>query len=58
MDMVVEGRLVLELKAVDKMLPVYDAQMLTYLKLSGLRQGLLINFNVPRLVDGLKSFVR
>jgi GxxExxY protein len=58
MDLVVEGRLVVELKTVDRMLPVHNAQMLTYLKLSGLRQGLLMNFNVPRLVDGIKSFVR
>lgn len=57
MDLVVAGRLVLELKTVDRMLPVHSAQMLTYLKLSGLRRGLLINFNVPRLVDGIKSFV-
>jgi GxxExxY protein len=58
LDLVVEGRLLLELKAVDRVLPVHSAQMLTYLKLSGLRQGLLFNFNVPRLVDGIKSFVR
>lgn len=58
MDLVVEGRLVVELKTVDRILPVHGAQVLTYMKLSGLRQGLLINFNVPRLVDGIKSFVR
>ena len=54
MDVVVEDRLALELKAVDKLLPVHEAQLLTYLKLSGLNTGLLMNFNVPVLMDGLK----
>ena len=54
MDIVVEDRLVLELKAVDKLLPIYEAQLLTYLRLSNLSTGLLINFNVPVLKDGLK----
>ena len=57
-DFVIENRLLVELKAIDRMLPVHQSQMLTYLKLSGLRQGLLVNFNVPKLVDGLKSFLR
>ena len=56
-DFVVGGELLVELKTVDHVLSVHRAQVLTYLKLSGLRQALLINFNVPRLVDGLKSFV-
>jgi GxxExxY protein len=56
-DFVVEGELVLELKAVERIIPVHQAQMLTYLKLMKLRQGFLINFNVPRLVDGVKSFL-
>jgi GxxExxY protein len=54
MDVVVENQLILELKAVDKTLPVHEAQLLTYLRLSGLNTGLLLNFNVPVLKDGLK----
>ena len=45
MDFVVEDRIVLEVKAVDKLIPIHEAQLLTYLKLSGLRVGLMINFN-------------
>ena len=52
-DLIVEERVVVELKSVDKLLPIHDAQLLTYLKLSGYRVGLLINFNVPLLVDGI-----
>jgi GxxExxY protein len=58
MDLVVAERLVLELKSVEKLLPVHEAQLLTYLKLSGIRTGLLINFNVPVLRDGLKRMVK
>ncbi|MDY0150148.1 MAG: GxxExxY protein [Kiritimatiellia bacterium] len=47
----------LELKAVDAILPVHQAQILTYMKLSGLRLGLLINFHHPRLIDGLQRFI-
>jgi GxxExxY protein len=54
LDLIVEKRLVVELKAVDSLLPVHEAQLLTYLKLSGLELGLLINFNVPILKKGLK----
>jgi GxxExxY protein len=54
MDIVVSSALVVEIKAVEKLVPVHDAQLLTYLKLSGLRTGLLINFNVPVLKDGIK----
>jgi len=56
-DLVVDGRLLLELKAVDGVLPIHHAQVLTYLKLLGLKQGLLVNFNEKRLVDGLKNFL-
>jgi GxxExxY protein len=45
------------LKSVDKLEPIHAAQMLTYLKLSGYRVGLLINFNVPVLREGLRRFV-
>ncbi|MBW4469091.1 MAG: GxxExxY protein [Stenomitos rutilans HA7619-LM2] len=54
LDVVVEDRLILELKAVEVLLPVHSAQLLTYLKLSCLTVGLLINFNVPVLKSGLK----
>ena len=54
MDVVVEGAVVLELKTVDTLLPIHSAQLLTYLKLSGKKVGLLINFNEPKLKDGLK----
>ncbi len=50
----VENMLVLELKAVDKLLPIHDAQLLTYLKLTGCKLGLILNFNVPILKDGIK----
>jgi len=54
MDMVVEDAIVLELKTVDELLPIHSAQLLTYLKLSGKRLGLLINFNEPVLKRGLR----
>jgi GxxExxY protein len=56
-DLVVEGRLVVELKAVERLLPVHEAQLLTYLKLGGFRTGLLLNFNAPVLKDGIKRMV-
>ncbi len=54
LDIVVENSLVLEIKAVEKMLPIHEAQLLTYLRLSGCRTGLVINFNVPVLKNGIK----
>lgn len=56
-DLVVEDKLIVELKAVETMLPVFNAQLLSYLKMSGLRLGLLINFNVPHLRDGIRRIV-
>jgi GxxExxY protein len=56
-DMLVEKRLVVELKAVEALLPIHTAQVLTYLKLTGCRLGLLINFNVPLIRDGIKRVV-
>jgi GxxExxY protein len=53
-DFVVSDRIVVELKAVDKLLPIHEAQLLTYLKLTGLHIGLLINFNVRLLKEGIK----
>jgi GxxExxY protein len=57
MDFVVEDRLVVELKAVDALIGVHDAQLLTYLKLSKIRTGLLLNFNEKLLKNGLKRMV-
>jgi GxxExxY protein len=57
LDLLVEGRLIVEIKAVERLLPVRTAQVLTYLTLTGARQALLINFNAVRLVNGLRSFL-
>ena len=57
LDVLVDDALILELKAVHKMDPVFKAQVLTYLKLTGLRLGLLVNFNVPLIRDGIKRIV-
>jgi len=56
-DILVENELILELKSVEEVKGIHEAQLLTYMKLAGIRQGFLINFNVEKLVDGLKSFV-
>lgn len=57
LDVVVEGLVILELKAVERIEPIHEAQLLTYLKLSDLRLGMLINFNVPILRNGIKRIV-
>ncbi|MCZ7646890.1 MAG: GxxExxY protein [Planctomycetota bacterium] len=57
MDFVVEKSVVLELKSVEEVSVIHEAQLLTYLRLSGLRVGLLINFNVGKLKDGLRRRV-
>jgi GxxExxY protein len=54
LDLLVGGEVIVELKTVDALLPVHTAQLLTYLKLTGLKRGLLINFKVQRLADGVK----
>lgn len=53
-DLIVENKVLVELKSIDQLLPVHTAQVLTYLKLSNFRTGLLINFNVPLLKSGIK----
>jgi GxxExxY protein len=58
LDVLVAGELILELKSVEKMIPLFDAQVLTYLKLTQKRLGLLINFNVPKIKDGIKRIIR
>jgi GxxExxY protein len=57
MDVVVERQLIVEIKAVEQLLPIHEAQMLTYLRLSGHRVALLMNFNSVALKDGLRRFV-
>jgi GxxExxY protein len=54
LDFMVDNRVIIELKAVEKLLPVHKAQVLTYLKLTSCKLGLLINFNVPILKDGIE----
>ena len=58
LDLIVEGVVVVEVKAVKKLRPIHQAQLLSYLKASGCRVGLLMNFNVRRFVNGLQRFVR
>ena len=58
LDLLIDSEVIVELKAVEGLLPIHSAQVLTYLKLSDRRLGLLINFNVPRLKDGIRRFVR
>lgn len=52
-DIVYDKRVIVELKAVERVIPVHEAQLLTYMRLTGIRVGLLINFNVPVLKDGI-----
>ncbi len=56
-DLLVEGKVIVEIKAVSALLPIHEAQLLTYLKLSGRRVGLLINFTVPLLKNGIKRLI-
>jgi len=56
-DLLVEGSVVVEVKSVDALAPIHEAQVITYLKLSGCKLALLINFNVPVLKDGIRRFV-
>jgi GxxExxY protein len=52
-DLVYDKLVIVELKAVERVIPVHEAQLLTYMRLTGIRVGLLINFNVPALKDGI-----
>jgi len=58
LDLIVEGKVVVELKSVKALEPIHEAQLLTYMKLTGCKIGLLINFNVPVLKQGIKRMVR
>ena len=57
-DVLVEDMLILELKCVERIIGIHEAQLLTYMKLADIKAGLLINFNVRRLRDGIKRFVQ
>jgi GxxExxY protein len=57
LDLVIEDMIIVEVKAIEKILPVHHSQLLTYLRLGNKSVGLLLNFNTPRLVDGLKRLV-
>ncbi len=57
MDIVVQDQVIVELKTIERLLPIHEAQMLTYLKLSGIRIGLLLNFNTPVLKDGIRRML-
>jgi GxxExxY protein len=56
-DLIVSNMVIIELKACDSLQPIHEAQLLTYLKLTGIKVGLLINFNVPVLKEGIKRLV-
>jgi GxxExxY protein len=56
-DLIVEDRLIVELKAIEKLLPIHEAQVITYLRLTGIRIGLLMNFNAKVLKDGLRRLM-
>lgn len=57
MDLVVHNKVIVEVKAAEKILPIHQAQLMTYLRLSGLRVGLILNFNATMLKDGIKRLV-
>jgi len=58
LDLLVEGQLVVEVKSVAELMPIFDAQVLTYIRLANVPLGLLMNFNAPVLKNGLKRFIR
>jgi GxxExxY protein len=58
LDFIIAGRLIVELKAVEELSPLHKAQLLTYLKITGLKLGLLVNFNSILLKDGIKRVIR
>ena len=56
-DIIVKEKVIVELKAVDNIIPVFEAQILSYIKMTGLKLGLLINFNVPALKEGIQRVI-
>jgi GxxExxY protein len=57
LDVVVQDQVILELKTVERLAPIHEAQMLTYMKLSGIRTGLLLNFNCAILREGIRRMM-
>ncbi len=57
LDLIVESQVVVEVKAIDRLLPIHQAQLMTYLRLSGRRLGLLMNFNVPMFRNGVRRII-
>lgn len=57
MDLLIDERLIVELKSVEALAPIHTAQLISYLRLTSMHLGLLINFNVPLLKDGVKRVV-
>jgi len=57
MDIVVDDRVIIELKTVERLMPIHDAQVLTYMKLSGIPTGLLLNFNTAVLREGIRRLM-
>ena len=57
LDLVIENQIIIELKTVERLLPPHEAQLLTYMKLSGMRTGLLLNFNTAVLKDGIRRLM-
>ena len=57
LDILVDDSIILELKAVEQLIPLHEAQLLSYLKLADKRLGFLLNFNVPRMKDGMKRII-
>ncbi|HVH78606.1 MAG TPA: GxxExxY protein, partial [Stellaceae bacterium] len=58
LDIVVAANVVIELKSVERLMPIHEAQLITYLKLSGIPTGLLLNFNTPVLREGIRRLTR
>jgi len=56
-DMIIQGCIIIENKTVDKLMPIHEAQLLTYLKMKNVKIGFLLNWNVPRMKDGIKRMV-
>jgi GxxExxY protein len=56
-DMIVESSIIIENKTVEKLMPIHEAQLLTYLKMKNCKLGFLLNWNVPRMKDGIKRMV-
>ena len=57
-DLIVENTVVVEVKAVDRLVPVFTSQLISYLRITQLRVGLILNFNCPKMADGIKRVVR